>query len=76
MPIVLSKVCSQTADPNNYSTCTASAGWIDLADLNTFLSWVKNAGQPGGAPAGTTFGTMGATAASVDTTAPVTTDFL
>ena len=49
VPIVLSKVCSQTADPNNYSTCTASSGWIDLADLNTFLSWVKNAGQPGGA---------------------------
>ena len=73
VPIVLSKVCSQTADPTNYSTCTTSSGWIDLADLNTFLSWVKNAGQPGGAPAGTTFGTMGGTAASVDTTAPVTT---
>jgi peptidoglycan/xylan/chitin deacetylase (PgdA/CDA1 family) len=73
VPIVLSKVCSQTADPNNYSTCTASSGWIDLADLNTFLSWVQNAGQPGGAPAGTTFGTMGGTVASVDTTAPATT---
>jgi len=73
VPIVLSKVCSQTADPSNYATCTASSGWIDLGDLNTFLSWVKNAGQAGGAPAGVTFGTMGATAASVDTTAPVTT---
>ncbi len=73
VPIVIGKVCSQTADPNNYSTCTASSGWIDLADLNTFLSWVQNAGQSGGAPAATTFGTMGATVTSVDTTAPVTT---
>jgi peptidoglycan/xylan/chitin deacetylase (PgdA/CDA1 family) len=73
VPIVIGKVCSQTADPTNYSTCTASSGWIDLGDLQTFLSWVKNAGQAGGAPAGVTFGTMGATAASVDTTAPVTT---
>jgi peptidoglycan/xylan/chitin deacetylase (PgdA/CDA1 family) len=72
-PIVISKVCSQTADPNNYSTCTASSGWIDLADLNTFLTWVQNAGQSGGAPAGTTFGTMGSTVSAVDTTAPVTT---
>ena len=73
VPIVLGKVCSQTADPNNYSTCTASSGWIDLADLNTFLSWVQNAGQSGGAPAGAAFQTMGATAISADTAAPTTT---
>src|SRR5213078_2063531 len=73
VPIVLGKVCSQTADPNNYSTCTASSGWIDLADLNTFLSWVQNAGQSGGAPAGAAFQTMGATAISADTVAPITT---
>ena len=30
VPIVIGKVCSQTADPSNYSTCTASSGWIDL----------------------------------------------
>jgi peptidoglycan/xylan/chitin deacetylase (PgdA/CDA1 family) len=72
VPIVIGKVCSQTADPNNYSTCTASSGWIDLGDLNTFLSWVQNAGQPGGAPAATAFGTIGATAAGIDTTAPAT----
>lgn len=73
VPLVIGKVCSQTADPNNYSTCTASAGWIDLADLTTFLSWVKNAGQSGGAPAGTGFGTMGATAMGADTVAPTAT---
>jgi peptidoglycan/xylan/chitin deacetylase (PgdA/CDA1 family) len=72
VPIVIAKVCSQTADPNNYSTCTASSGWIDLADLNTFLTWVQNAGQPGGAPAATGFGTMGATVDGIDTTAPAT----
>jgi peptidoglycan/xylan/chitin deacetylase (PgdA/CDA1 family) len=73
VPIVISKVCSQTADPGNYSTCTAAAGWIDLGDLNTFLSWVQNAGQAGGAPAGTAFGTVGATVAGIDATAPATT---
>jgi len=73
VPIVVSKVCSQTLDPSNYSTCTASSGWIDLGDLNTFLGWVQNAGQSGGAPAGTTFKTMGAAAVSADTVAPATT---
>jgi peptidoglycan/xylan/chitin deacetylase (PgdA/CDA1 family) len=72
VPIVIGKVCSQTADPSNYSTCITSSGWIDLADLNTFLAWVQNAGQSGGAPAGAAFKTMGATASSVDTVAPVT----
>jgi peptidoglycan/xylan/chitin deacetylase (PgdA/CDA1 family) len=71
-PIVIGKVCSQTADPGNYSTCTASSGWIDLGDLNTFLTWVQNAGQSGGAPAGAVFKTMGATATSADTVAPAT----
>src|SRR6266566_8321441 len=52
VPIVIQKVCSQSQDPANYSTCTASSGWIDLGDLNTFLGWVQSAGQSGGAPAG------------------------
>lgn len=73
VPIVIQKVCSQTADPANYSTCIASSGWIDLGDLTTFLTWVKNAGQANGAPAGVTFSTVGAAAKSADTTAPVTT---
>jgi peptidoglycan/xylan/chitin deacetylase (PgdA/CDA1 family) len=73
VPIVIQKVCSQSLDPSNYSTCTASSGWIDLGDLNTFLSWVQNAGNSGGAPAGAVFNTMGATAISADTVAPATT---
>jgi len=73
VPVVIGKVCSQTQDPSNYSTCTASSGWIDLADLNTFLSWVQNAGQSGGAPAGAVFNTMEGAATSADTVAPVTT---
>ncbi len=72
-PIVIQKVCSQALDPANYSTCTAASGWVDLADLNTFLSWVQNAGQSGGAPAGTVFSPIGATATSADTIAPATT---
>ena len=66
-PIVISKVCSQAQDPANYATCTTASGWIELADLNTFLTWVQNAGQAGGAPAGASFSTMAAAAAPVDT---------
>jgi peptidoglycan/xylan/chitin deacetylase (PgdA/CDA1 family) len=73
VPIVIQKVCSQSADPANYATCTSSSGWIDLGDLNTFLTWVKNAGQANAAPAATSFSTIGAAAKSADTTAPVTT---
>jgi peptidoglycan/xylan/chitin deacetylase (PgdA/CDA1 family) len=72
VPIVMLRVCSSTLDQANYSTCTSSAGWIDLGDLQTFISWVQNAGQAGGAPAGTVFQTMGATAKAADTSAPTT----
>ena len=71
--IVISKVCSQTQDPNNYTTCTASSGWIDLADLNSYLSWLQAAGQQGGAPSGTVIKTVASTAASADTVVPATT---
>lgn len=72
IPIVIQRVCSSTLDQANYATCTSGAGWIDLGDLQTFISWVQSAGQAGGAPAGTVFQTMGATAISADTVAPVT----
>jgi peptidoglycan/xylan/chitin deacetylase (PgdA/CDA1 family) len=72
VPIVIQKVCSQTLDPSNYSTCTSAAGWIDLGDLNTFLGWVQSAGQSGGAPAGAAFSTIGGAAVSADTAAPAT----
>ena len=71
-PIVIQRVCSQSQDPSNYANCTASAGWIDLGDLQTFISWVQGAGQSGDAPAGTVFQTMGATAKAADTSAPTT----
>jgi peptidoglycan/xylan/chitin deacetylase (PgdA/CDA1 family) len=64
-PVVIQKVCSQALDPSHYATCTSSSGWIDLSDLTSFLSWVHNAGQPGGAPAGTVFSPVGATATSL-----------
>ena len=73
IPIVIQRVCSQSQDPANYSSCTASEGWVDLGDLQTFISWVQNAGQPGGAPAGTSFQTMAAVEKSADTSAPATT---
>jgi len=71
--IVIGRVCSQAQDPNNYTACTASAGWIELADLNSFLDWMGNAGQSGGAPAGAALTTVGSAAISADTSAPVTT---
>jgi peptidoglycan/xylan/chitin deacetylase (PgdA/CDA1 family) len=71
--IVIGRVCSQAQDPNNYTACTATAGWVDLADLNSFLDWMSNAGQTGGAPAGAALNTVRDTAISADTAAPVTT---
>ena len=71
--VVIQKVCSQAQDPTNYSTCTASSGWIELADLNSFLDWIQAAGQAGGAPAGTTIQTTAATMQSMDTVVPATT---
>lgn len=71
--IVLGKVCSQAQDPNNYATCTASSGWMELSDLQAFITWLQNAGQSGGAPAGTVIKTVGAASISSDTVAPVTT---
>src|SRR6266568_5461073 len=71
--IVIGKICSQTLDPNNYSTCSAGSGHIELADLNAFLDWMANAGQAGGAPAGAVLSTVGAAVASADTSTPTTT---
>src|SRR3954465_3409532 len=71
--LVIGRVCSQTADAANYNACTVSAGWVELADLNSFLDWMGNAGQSGGAPAGAALATMRAAAIGADTIAPVTT---
>jgi peptidoglycan/xylan/chitin deacetylase (PgdA/CDA1 family) len=73
IPVVIQKVCSQTLDPSNYTTCTSSAGWIALGDLQAFISWMQGAGQSGGAPAGAVFKTVGATATPMDTVTPATT---
>ncbi|MDQ6849995.1 MAG: chitobiase/beta-hexosaminidase C-terminal domain-containing protein, partial [Actinomycetota bacterium] len=71
--IVIGKVCSQSLDSANYTTCTASSGWIDLADLNSFLDWIALAGQTGGAPATTVLSTTAATVGPADSAAPITT---
>jgi peptidoglycan/xylan/chitin deacetylase (PgdA/CDA1 family) len=71
--IVIGKVCSQASDPANYSTCTASSGWIELADLNAFLDWMGAAGQAGGAPAGAVLSTSRTAVVGVDPGAPTTT---
>jgi peptidoglycan/xylan/chitin deacetylase (PgdA/CDA1 family) len=71
--VVIGRVCSQAQDPSDYTACTTSAGWIELADLNSFLDWMGNDGQSGGAPAGAALSTVSSAAASADTSAPVTT---
>jgi peptidoglycan/xylan/chitin deacetylase (PgdA/CDA1 family) len=71
--VVITRVCSQTADTNGYAACTGSSGWIELADLNSFLDWMAQAGQSGGAPAGAALSTVRNAAISADTIAPVTT---
>jgi peptidoglycan/xylan/chitin deacetylase (PgdA/CDA1 family) len=71
--VVITRVCSQSADPNGYTACTGASGWIELADLNSFLDWMAQAGQNGGAPAGAALSTVRDAAISADTIAPVTT---
>jgi peptidoglycan/xylan/chitin deacetylase (PgdA/CDA1 family) len=72
IPISIHRVCSVALDKANYRSCTSSAGWVDLGELQAFISWVQNAGHSGGPPVGTVFQTMGATAAEADTVAPST----
>jgi peptidoglycan/xylan/chitin deacetylase (PgdA/CDA1 family) len=71
--IVIGRVCSQTLEPGNYSGCSTASGHIELSDLNAFLDWMANAGQPGGAPAGATLRPLGTVVSSVDASAPTTT---
>jgi peptidoglycan/xylan/chitin deacetylase (PgdA/CDA1 family) len=52
--IVLTKVCSQALQPAAYPTC-AKGTYIELETLRAFVTWVRNAGGAGGAPAGTAF---------------------
>jgi hypothetical protein len=52
--IILYRVCSQTYDPGNYTSCLNSNRPVQLDTVNGFLDWLQNAGQPGGAPAGAT----------------------
>ena len=70
--LVIGRVCSQTLDPANYTSCSAASGHIELGDLNTFLDWMANAGQPGGAPAGAPDQAVGAVVGQLDTSAPTT----
>ena len=72
VPLVFHDVCSQTLDPDNYSFCINDWGPIELTTLNTFLDWLQNAGQPGGAPARTVVETVSQVMNGPDTPAPVT----
>ncbi|WP_412543153.1 polysaccharide deacetylase family protein [Longispora sp. K20-0274] len=56
-PFIFHQVCSQQYDPANYPNCN-NYGTVELTVLTGFLDWLKNAGQPGGAPAGTVVRTV------------------
>ncbi|MDP9328363.1 MAG: chitobiase/beta-hexosaminidase C-terminal domain-containing protein, partial [Actinomycetota bacterium] len=71
--IVIGKVCDQALDPSRYSNCITSSGNMELGQLTQFLDWIVNAGQPGGAPAGTSIDTVRNVVTAADTVAPVTT---
>ncbi len=62
-----------TLDSANYSSCSAASGHVELSDLNNFLTWMANAGQAGGAPAGAVLSTLSGAYGPVDTSAPTTT---
>ena len=72
IPISIQRVCSADLDKANYTSCTSTAGWVDLGDLQAFISWVQNAGHSDSAPAGTVFRTMEATAKTADNIGPST----
>jgi peptidoglycan/xylan/chitin deacetylase (PgdA/CDA1 family) len=71
--IILYRVCSQTYDPNNYTSCLGSSRPVELDTVNGFLDWMQSAGQTGGAPAGATLSTVRNVITGADTTAPATT---
>jgi peptidoglycan/xylan/chitin deacetylase (PgdA/CDA1 family) len=56
VPLVFSEVCHQ-ADPS-YASCMSTRRPIDDTVLASFLSWLRNAGRPDGAPAGTSVHTV------------------
>jgi peptidoglycan/xylan/chitin deacetylase (PgdA/CDA1 family) len=67
------QICSQTYDPSNYSSCISDWGPVELDTLNALIGWLQNAGQPGGAPAGTVIKTVSQLLNGPDTQAPITT---
>jgi peptidoglycan/xylan/chitin deacetylase (PgdA/CDA1 family) len=56
IPLVFNEVCNSTAP--SYAACTATRRAIDDTVLDAFLAWLRAAGEPGGAPAGTTVQTV------------------
>jgi peptidoglycan/xylan/chitin deacetylase (PgdA/CDA1 family) len=67
------QICSQTYDPSNYTECLADWGPVELDTLNALITWLQNAGQPGGAPAGTVAKTVTQVINGPDTQPPITT---
>ncbi len=72
VPLVFHEICSQQYDPDNYTFCINDWGPIELTTLNQFFDWLKNSGQPGGAPVRTVVETVSEVMNGPDTQAPIT----
>jgi peptidoglycan/xylan/chitin deacetylase (PgdA/CDA1 family) len=56
LPIAFNQVCD--AGASDYSSCMSTTKALDDSVLDSFLTWLQNAGQSGGAPAGTVISTV------------------
>jgi peptidoglycan/xylan/chitin deacetylase (PgdA/CDA1 family) len=70
VPMVFHQVCHEGAA--DFDTCMNQIGVRDTV-LDQFMTWLQNAGQTGGAPAGATVKTVAEVINGADTTAPTTT---
>jgi peptidoglycan/xylan/chitin deacetylase (PgdA/CDA1 family) len=70
VPMVFHQICDEGA--SDFSTCMSQIGVRDTV-LDQFMTWLQNAGQPGGAPAGATVKTVREVVNRGDVTAPTTT---
>jgi peptidoglycan/xylan/chitin deacetylase (PgdA/CDA1 family) len=70
VPMLFHDICHEGA--SDFSECMGHFGVRDTV-LDQFMTWLGKAGQPGGAPAGTTVKTVAQVVNGSDTTAPTTT---
>lgn len=70
VPLLFHQICHEGAA--DFSECMSQFGVRDTV-MDQLMTWLGNAGQPGGAPAGVTVKTVAEVINAADTTAPTTT---